>query len=181
MPLLWSGDEPRGDASERCCQHPQGEEYRSPLDCRRWYSLLFVTSEPFCSARCFLLDRVGSLCLREDIERCTVLPYPNRTKSGFYAYTGFLKFSDKVRLVAEDWLQLEKVCTPEGGATPIIFPHSCCEEKTRLIDECLKSNLLDQDGSGSRREYKMNRSPEDEVKELAESIVNIIGGSCHCV
>lgn len=166
------------EAEEGCCDHQECEDSRSLLICRRWYSLFFMTTEPLSNAGFVVRDRLGRFYPGKDIETCMAHAYLNRTKSGFYVCKTMFKIPDDVELLCqEDIVLLERYCTPDGQAKPIILRQSCCREKAIVAERCIL-NFLSKDGVGSGPGGKVMRSAKDELEELAESIEDIIRGSC---
>ena len=70
-----------------------------------------------------------------------------------------------------------KVLSPDGQAKPIILRQSCCREKAIVAERCIL-NFLSKDGVGTGRRGEVIRSAKGELEDLAESIEDIIRGSC---
>lgn len=77
----------------------------------------------------------------------------------------------------KDMMRLQTVCATKGEANPVVYPHSCCSEKTRLIDESVNSNWLDQDGVEPEYEVSLSTAA-DLLEELAESMFSVLGTTC---
>lgn len=178
MPSLGNDDDSGSEAPETCCHHEECEHCRSLLICRHWYSLVFVTTQPLLDAASLVGDCVQRLYPGKAMGRCSAQRYVNRTKSGFYVCKVVFKIPDGVELQSQDCASLEHSCTPEGQVKPVVLPQSCCREKAMIVERCFLDFLF-KDGFGPGLEYDGSRSPGDELKELAESVLRVIGSICY--
>lgn len=183
-------EEPRGEASSltTCCAHREcGTSEYKLLICRRWYTLIFMTTDPLQDAYGVVLRGFDALFPRKDVRPWAMQEEdPVGTKSGFYVSMITLWFRDGAAFTPEHLPRLETFCTLEGQPKPIGFRHSCCMEKKREIDGCIRCWLtkdtfglghgLAQEGSRSAEQEL--RLVEDELQELAECISTSIGTTC---
>lgn len=154
------------------------------LRCRRLYRLVFVTTGLL--PRHMLGVHLQRFFSDRDTKNCVPLYNSGRTKGGFYLCQVLFKTPDGVNpLTRDERSRLESFCTPEGQLKPLLFPHSCCQEKTRLVDDYIESIWSDQqhqDGVGTGRETDpedgVSPSPAQLLEELAESIGKMLGGIC---
>lgn len=160
-----------------CCNHPDCKvNLRAPL-CREYCRVVFMTTEPLREEGLFVEDRFRRMYPEKFATHgCTVLNNAVRTKWGFYICQVMMGIPNGVEFRPEGLLRLETLCTSEGQVKPILFRHSCCGEKTRLVDECINMNWSDREGAGPEQDGAS--SADVLLGELAERISDLIGTTC---
>ena len=177
IPFVWNHTEPGGEVPvESCCKHAECRGSVSSRTCRHFYRLVFMTPEPLRDSGSLVRSRLRMFYPGHQSKDSVVLNYTDRTKWGFYVRQVFFKIPDGVELTAEDSVRLRMLCAVEGQPNPILFSHSCCREKTRLVDDCVNLNWSGRDEDGP--ELELSRSVEDVLGELAESVWSALGTTC---
>ena len=136
-----------------------------------------MTVEPLRDAGCFVHSRLRSFYPNGAMKDALVMNSTKRTKWGFYLCQALFKIPDGVEFVGDDMVKLQMFCALEGQPKPILFPYSCCEKRSRLVDDCVNANWSGQDGVGA--ELGFTRSPDELLEELAESIFTVLGTTCY--
>ena len=186
MPCLENSVESGGEATKRCCSHAECEESVSLSHCRRWYSLVFMTTEPLRDAYGVVLRGFDALFPSRVIRPSGMQEDFNRTRAGFYVCKIDLYFRHGAgfTLTPQDLVSLVLFCTSERQPKSIGFRHSCCRVKAKLVDGCIRG-WLSKDTSGDRLAHGASPLDEqelwlagNEMEELAEHIADGIANTC---
>ena len=166
----------------RCCSHLTCQNFVSRRLCRRLYRLVFVTGEPLPEDGSFLNCTLRSFFPGQEMKHCIVLNYRQRTKGGFCVCQVVFEIPDGVEFNSEDQMRLQTICTPKDEDEPILFSHSCCQEKRGLLDSVVngfvRAGWTEQDGVGGRPMGERGQPPGALAALLGLSIVSVVGTTC---